>query len=279
MSVRSVFGFVAILAGVAGISFFQIFQVHGMQVLSKPDLNMDDQAEILGATMQIKVSVLVDASGLRLVQAEGLASLISDGKETLLVTHNHWGNILQEKAVVELYDVQGQLVKKMSGSDFISLMVYLDAGTLILRSPVEWQGQAQPVREGDPHQLQAGEVVVVAQRVGPERKEVGLIEAEVESVTTIRGLSVYHLKALDGQLVQPGDSGGGVWHQGKLLGNLWYTAMDKPTPSIPYSWGEPDKITLKATDESYAARYPADQLSAFREQLVGAGSEEESAIP
>jgi len=47
--------------------------------------------------------------------------------------------------------------------------------------------QAQPAITGDPLQVQVGDIVLAAQREGSERKEATLIEAEVESVTAIRG--------------------------------------------------------------------------------------------
>jgi hypothetical protein len=82
--------------------------------------------------------------GIGTAKGKGLGSLVQDGEKTLLVTHNHWGEILQERADVKFYDAHGQLVKTMSGSEFISLMCYLDGGTLILSSPMEWNGQGQP---------------------------------------------------------------------------------------------------------------------------------------
>ena len=165
MKIKGVLGII-ITVGVTGLGFFQSFQAHSMKDSYEAKPNQTDQAKILNATLQIEISISTDASGSRSVKGKSLGSLVWDGEKTLLVTHNHWGEILQEQAAVKFYDAHGRLVKTMSGSEFISLMCYLDGGTLILNSPVEWNGQGQPVVENDLLQLKAGDVVLVAQHEG-----------------------------------------------------------------------------------------------------------------
>jgi len=260
MKVKIVLSIITIMVGVAGFGFFQAYQADAMQDISAPKLNAADQEEILGATLQIEISVPLDASGRRIVKAEGLGSLTWDGEKTLLVTHNHWGEVIQEKSIVAFYNAEGQLLETISGPKFISLICYLDAGTLILRSPIRLKEQTQLRISGDPLQVQVGDVVLVAQREGPEGKEVALVEAEVESVTAIRGIPVYKLKDSEGHPVQVGDSGGGIWRDGKLVGNLWYTSMARSTRLALFSWLKSDEANLEAIDESYAALFPADQF-------------------
>jgi hypothetical protein len=279
MKVKVVLSVITIMVGMAGLGFFQSYQAHAMPDNSEPNLNEADQVKILSATLQIEITVPLDSSGKRLVKAEGLGSLAWDGEKTLLVTHNHWGEALQEKSTVTFYDGQGNLVKSISGAEFISLMCYLDAGSLILSSPLEGVEQAQPVTAEDPLQVQARDIVLVAQREGLERKEVTLIEAEVESVTTIRGVPVYRLKGLDERLVQAGDSGGGVWHEGMLVGNLWYTSMARSKRLALFSWLKSDEANLKVTDESYAALYPAEQFTAIQESPASDNMREMSSVP
>jgi len=57
----------------------------------RPESERGSPGGFLGATLQIEITVPVDASGKRLVKADGLGSLVWDGENTLLVTHNHWG--------------------------------------------------------------------------------------------------------------------------------------------------------------------------------------------
>ena len=279
MKVKVVLSAITIMVGVAGFGFFQSYQAHAMRDVFDSNLNEAHQAGFLGAILQIEITVPVDASGKRLVKADGLGSLVWDGENTLLVTHNHWGEVLQEKSMVAFYDTQGQLVKSMSGSEFFSLAYYQDAGSLILRSPLEGVEQAQPAITGDPLQVQVGDIVLVAQREGSERKEATLIEAEVESVTAIRGVPVIRLKGSDGHPVQGGDSGGGIWRDGKLVGNLWYTAIAKSTGSTHFSWLKSVEADVEATDESYAAIFPAEQIAAIQDLLASKDGRGMSALP
>ena len=264
MKVKVILIAITMMVGIAGFGFFQSYQTHDKQYISEPNLNGGDQVKILSATLQIEISIPADSSGESLVIADGLGSLEWDGEKTLLITNNHWGEILQEKSVVVFYDAQGRMVKTMTGSEFISRICYQDAGSLILRSPLEGVEQAQPVIAGDPLQVQAGDVVLVAQREGPERKEATLVEAEVESVTTFQGVPVFRLKGLEGRPVQGGDSGGGVWYEGRLVGNLWNTIMAESTRFTLFSLVKLDEAKYEPTDGSTAAIVPAGQLEAIQ---------------
>src|SRR5512147_1483255 len=120
MKVKVVLGIVAIMVGVAGVSSFRSFQVNTMQDLYEMNLSKANLAEILSATLQIEISLPIDANSDRFVRAKGLGSLVWDGEETLLVTHNHWGDVLKEKALVAFYDTDGRLIKTISGLEFKS---------------------------------------------------------------------------------------------------------------------------------------------------------------
>jgi hypothetical protein len=62
----------------------------------------------------------------------------------------------------------------------------------------------------------------------------------------------YKLRSQDGGLIQPGDSGGGVWHEGKFAGNLWTTILSITT------MGDSNRSKQQPTDTSYAAIYPEE---------------------
>jgi hypothetical protein len=265
MKVKVVLGIVAIMVGVAGVSSFRSFQVNAIRDLYEMNLSKVDQAEILSATLQIEISVPIDSGGDRFVRAKGLGSLVRDGEETLLVTHNHWGDVLKENAIVAFFDIEGRLIKTISGLEFKSLVLCQDAGTLILRSPIHGKGLLPTVLKDDSLKVQVGDVVLVSQRQGPERKIVTLVEAEIDSIRFYEGLPVFRLKG-SWQPVQGGDSGGGVWYRGSLIGNLYATIMVEP-PFFSLLFGEPDEEDLETTTESYAAIYHAELSKAFQESL------------
>jgi hypothetical protein len=276
MKVKVVLGIVAIMVGVAGFSSFRSIQVNAMRDLYEMNHKVD-QAEILSATLQIEISVPIDSGGDRFVRAKGLGSLVRDGEETLLVTHNHWGDVFKEEATVVFYDTEGRLIKAISGSEFKSLALCQDAGTLILRSPIDGKGLLLATPKGDPHQVQVGDVVLVALRQGSERKIVSLVEAQIESIRFYEGLPVFRLKGT-WQPVQGGDSGGGVWYEGSLIGNLYATIMVEPG-FFNLLFGGPEEANLANTNESYAATYPAELTKAFQESLERIGTEEAPAEP
>jgi hypothetical protein len=127
---------------------------------------------------------------------------------------------------------------------------------------MEW---ARPtLRENDLLQLKAGDVVTVAQHEGLEQKVV-LVEAEVDAVTTYRGVPVYRLKDLEGKPAQKGDSGGGIWHKGKFVGNLWYRMKVEPTLLSLFSTAGSDQSLVETGIESLPG-YPPLNLSLL-EQL------------
>ncbi len=272
-----VLGVIAVLLGMFGAGFFQSVQAYAMP--DEPEHKPGNLTDILNATLQIEISLPLDDSGLKVLQAQGLGSLVKEGEETLLVTHNHWGEALQERSVVTFYDTRGQRVTTISGSEFLSQIRYLDSGTLVLNSPLEQAGQPQAFMEGDHRQVQPGDVVMVAQRVGTMSNKVTLIKAKVESVVDIRGVPVIQLKGPEGRPIQAGDSGGGVWHHGILVGNLWFTAVAQIVSSTQSALEKPDQIKFEPTGESYAAMYPTQQPAAYLEPSVRMNRGEQSEIP
>jgi hypothetical protein len=44
----------------------------------------------------------------------------------------------------------------------------------------------------------------------------------VESTETEYGLPSLMLRRVNGKAIEPGDSGGGIWLDGRLVGNMWY---------------------------------------------------------
>jgi hypothetical protein len=62
-----------------------------------PMVSVEEREQIWNATLQIKMEIPhpdQDKTGV-LLRAKGLGSLVQMGEEILLVTHNHWGEILQ----------------------------------------------------------------------------------------------------------------------------------------------------------------------------------------
>jgi hypothetical protein len=69
------------------------------------------------------------------VIANGIGTLIEDQGKVLIVTHNHWGEALQNVSLVELRDADNELLLRMFGSEFKERIRFQDAGTLMLEAP------------------------------------------------------------------------------------------------------------------------------------------------
>jgi hypothetical protein len=184
--------------------------------------------------------------------AYGVGSLIEYQGEILLVTHNHW-RTLQDATLVKFYDADNHLVKVIIQQRFVESIVYADAGTLILRPPQEVIDQLAPVSVQEIPRVAAGETVDIVYRENPSREKVALKQAVVDEITIYENEPVYKLRSLDGEPIQPGDSGGGIWHDGCLVGNNWtVTAQSTITPE------ESVEENIVYTDTSYGAILPVE---------------------
>ncbi len=184
--------------------------------------------------------------------AYGVGTLIQYQGEILLVTHNHW-RTLQAATIVKFYDADNHLIKVIIQQRFVESIVYADAGTLILRPPQELIEQLVPVSVQEIPQVAAGQTVDIVYRENPSREIAAIKQAVVEEVAIYNNEPVYKLRSLDGQPIQPGDSGGGIWYDGCLVGNNWtVTARSTTTPE------ESVEEILVYTDTSYGAILPDD---------------------
>ena len=193
------------------------------------------------------------------IQPEGvsvgyeMATLVQHQGETYLVTHNHYGEMLQDTNIVQLRDAENRKIRSMYGSEFKSLIVYQDPGTLVLHAPDGLTDALTPVRLNHQPQLQPGDIVKVAYNGGSKREQVDIVDAVIEEITVSGITPVYKLRFPDGQLLSPGDSGGGVWYGESFVGNNWSIVL---TYTITETSGNSNPANLTQTNLSYAAIFP-----------------------
>jgi len=82
-----------------------------------------------------------------------------------------------------------------------------------------------------------------------------MLEAEVESIGEYKGLPIFVLRSLDGLPIVSGDSGGGIWQDGRLVGNMWAT-VTKPSATNALGSSAQNLAAPQATEFSYAALLP-----------------------
>lgn len=81
-----------------------------------------------------------------------------------------------------------------------------------------------------------------------------VVVARVTAVTEREGIPAYLLQTVDGTPVVPGDSGGGVWFEGQLVGNLW---RNQAVETVPTTGGAETMMSQTVTDMSVAAAFSA----------------------
>lgn len=175
------------------------------------------------------------------VVADGLGTVMVDNGEKLLLTHDHWSRFDAALGKVVFRDAHGALLGQMDLRAFRQLLRYRDGGTMVLRVPVALAATTPArgnVRESN--NLRSGNSVLLAQRFNGR---VMLTEATVVAHDEKQDRPVVRLQSSRGQEVSGGDSGGGVWINGRLAATLWTTVMMENRAD-----GE-----LRATDFSIAA--------------------------
>lgn len=168
------------------------------------------------------------------VIAEGLGTVVQVNGRSYLITHDHWSQLASDSGDVQFRDATGTLLAEMALYRFEQLILSRNGGTMVLSAPDALQNMAimaenGVVTEGDELwlvQRQAGRV-----RVSPVQK----VGEDVKN-----GVAVWRLQ---GQAVAGGDSGGGVWVNGRLAAITWTAVMME----------SPMNFERRVTDVSVAA--------------------------
>jgi hypothetical protein len=218
----------------------------------KPESASVDPELIKSSTLLIVVEN-IQKSGVTL--GYDMATLVQCQGEPYLVTHNHWGEMLQDNNIIELRQADYKMIRTIYAKDFKSLVVYQDAGTMVLRPPEGLPSSLTPGSLDTDPQLLAGDTVQVAHWNHPNRSQMEVSEAVIEESSSLKGEPVYTLRTLDGQPLHPGDSGGGVWHNGKLIANTWTVVTKYKTVDTA---GTVDPASETLTDISHAAIFPKE---------------------
>jgi hypothetical protein len=151
----------------------------------------------------------------------GLGTLVAHDGELFILTHDHWRG-LDAVITAQILDVAGALVAEIDGHTFRSWILYRDGGSLLLGPlPILANEMLKPAEMGSPGVVAPGGFLLIARQLGGEPSRVGFIQSEVISLGQTQDLPVYNLRSLGGEAIVQGDSGGGVWYNGKLVGNTW----------------------------------------------------------
>lgn len=189
------------------------------------------QEQLLASTIQIEMfgQGRVQAALKHTPTSQGLGTLVQAGNQRFIMTHNHWSVSATELNRVELRNAAGERLVVLDAAPFLSLVRYQDWGTMVLEAPPELQG-VLPATLGDAARLVAGDIVWLASQDAGGENPIGIAMARVHRIDATIAPGLIELGESDASVV-PGDSGGGIWHDGKLVGNLWAITVEQ----VPWS--------------------------------------------
>jgi hypothetical protein len=229
-------------AGLAGLVLVQVFSsVHQTKAQSVTPIDPATEEHILNSTIQIKLFAPLpdseteagqpDGGSKSYVMAKGLGTLVRWQGERVIVTHNHWGDMLKNAEYVTIHDADNKLLVKLALSEFTSLIRYSDPGTLILAAPSSLSAIAADL--GDDMIVESGDILNVVRQDPHNSDQVEVVQARMIRMKDYKGQPVIKLAILDEVEIIPGDSGGGNWYEGKLVGNTWASFIN--TIKLPNS--------------------------------------------
>jgi hypothetical protein len=275
MNSRKITGFGMIMTTILTLQVFVPAFVAKSQTI--PALDPAIKGEVLNSTVQIIMYAPLptnqpddgqtDCRYKSYVMAKGFGTMVLWQGEKFIVTHNHWGEMLEDAEYVKIQDAYGNFLVKMGIDEFTSLIRYTDPGTLILDSPAGLPTTSADL--GKDINMVTDDIVTVVRQDPVNPDQVDISQARVLRMKNYKGLTVVNLAILDDAMLVPGDSGGGIWMNGKLVGNTWAsfintiklplsleTSLAAPLPMAYFQDGEPtSELTdpLLTTDLSVVA--------------------------
>ena len=188
--------------------------------------------QILSATVRLVMFFPAESSepeageSGRYKAAFGLGTLTAGEQSPVIVTHDHWGHPMEELALVEFRDAGSSLLMELPGKTFAQLIRYRDGGTLIFEAPAGLESQlGAPAGAVVQPALAKGDTVLLLHQQDGDTGKLELVPAVVADVISEQGVMAFELRTLDGTPIIHGDSGGGVWLNGRLAGNMWSTQI------------------------------------------------------
>lgn len=196
---------------------------------------------------QPKVTIVNGQRQTEFTGGTGLGTVALIDQETVIITHDHWGLLDNPQAIVELATANGELLHTINATEFSDLIRYRDGGTMILDLPDTLARNFQPAVRGDADTVTRNDVLLMAYRQPAAGDNISVEAVVVSRQTRHGGLATLELTSPSGKIVITGNSGGGVWADGKLVANMWSTLLKQTTAT-----GE-----ITSTDQSLAALLPA----------------------
>lgn len=227
---------------------------------SEVEIDQAVQQQILDATVKISFfAPAVDEKGQikqQIVNGQkqatyeggiGLGTLVRADGETLIITHDHWRLLYRSGTFVEFHNSIDELLLTMSGHEFYDLIRYRDGGTMILKAPLTIVKRLRPTIIGSNIETREGDIVFIVYRHSGSIDELSVQAMVVTEIRDLGESRILEIRSQESKIVTTGNSGGGVWCDGQLVGNMWSTVMKQQTD---------DSGEIQPTSSSFAAQLP-----------------------
>jgi hypothetical protein len=188
------------------------------------------------------------------IAADGLGTIVNQGGVILIATHDHWSLLDRKSGLVRLSNSAGVQFLEIELDEFRNHILYRDGGTMVLDASSWINGDNRGAAElFDPYEhsddgIDLGVAASVQVAFRDQQGNVTIAEATVTGADQKVSKDVIRLKFDGGQYLDWGDSGGGIWFQGKLLANTWTAIIGVDSESG----------AQYATDMSVAAVFPQE---------------------
>ncbi len=214
------------------------------------------QEQILASTLQLELqanrpgALPTDVPKV----ARALGTLVESEGQRFILTHNHWPMSVVEVQCLLLRDAEGELILTLDRATFLSLVRYQDEGTLLLAAPPALSGAAAAPL-GDSSHVQTSDSLWFAAHSSEQDRELVVTAAQAVRSGRVDMPGTLRLKGPE-TAVDHGDSGGGVWHDGYVVGNIWaFITTPQLTPEVQQALvGEPRK--MRPSGNYLAAKLP-----------------------
>lgn len=231
-----------------------------------------EQQTLLNASTQIIMQrTLEDGT---VLQAQGIATLITSNGHQKLVTHNHWGDYFDSNATATFYDAAGTLIFATSAKNLHSLRQFADDGMLIVTPFPELSAHLTAVPIHETADVSLGAALWVVHQISADVRGLQLTPVVVNEYAYFADYSVVTLQSTDGTAIIPGDSGGGLFANGQLLGNMWKTlvannaAMEPTLLSKGSVYGEQARTIIADAQAQTTVQMQAETIDLGSVELI-----------
>jgi hypothetical protein len=184
-----------------------------------------------------------------------LGTIVNNGHHQYIITHDHYAQLDAPVATVTITESSGTQII-LGIKEFHERIRYRNNGVVIFDAPPQISGGAAFVNA---ETIQTASLVQIVYRP-KQTDDAVIIPAIVESRVDFQGIPCFRIRNLNGEVFRKGNSGGGVWYEGRLVGSIHRVSLDPDLckdPQLPESLGQP-------THCGFATRLSPERMSILR---------------